>query len=94
MGIEEKPQMVKVNFKLQPKKVLELAEFFWEYKDVFAIHLWYGSIQFKHAFMVFFRVNVGFIISKEGKLPNKIQAILNMHGAHNSLHIQVFNGMA
>jgi hypothetical protein len=44
--------------------------------------------------MVFFRVNVGFIISKEGKLPNKIQAILNMHGAHNSLHIQVFNGMA
>ncbi len=28
--------MVKVNFKLQPKKVLELEELFWKYKDVFA----------------------------------------------------------
>jgi len=28
--------MVKVNIKLQPEKVLELEEFFWEYKDVFA----------------------------------------------------------
>jgi len=28
--------MVKVNIKLQPKNMLELEEFFWEYKDGFA----------------------------------------------------------
>jgi hypothetical protein len=28
--------MVKINFKLQLEKVLELEDFFWKYKEVFA----------------------------------------------------------
>jgi hypothetical protein len=28
--------MLKMNFKIQPEKVLEMEELFWEYKDVFA----------------------------------------------------------
>jgi hypothetical protein len=43
----------------------------------------------KCAFIVFFGMIIGFIISKEGKLrnPNKIQVIVNMLVSHNSLHI-------
>jgi hypothetical protein len=39
----------------------------------------------KCAFMVFLRMILGFIISKEGKLPNpkKIQAIVNMPPPNN-----------
>jgi hypothetical protein len=39
---------------------------------------------------------LGFIVSKEGKLPNpkKIQAIVNMPPPKNPQQIQVFNGMA
>jgi hypothetical protein len=36
LGIEEESQMVKVNFKLQLEKVLELEELIWKYMDVFA----------------------------------------------------------
>jgi primosomal protein N' len=38
---------------------------------------------------------LGFIVSKEGKLPNlkKIHAIINMPPPRNPQHIQVFNGM-
>jgi hypothetical protein len=36
LGIQAKPQMVKVNSNLQPKKVWELEEWLREYKDVFA----------------------------------------------------------
>jgi hypothetical protein len=45
--------------------------------------------------MVLSRMNLGFIISIEGKLPNlkKIQAIVNMPPTKNPQHIQVFNGM-
>jgi hypothetical protein len=48
------------------------------------------------AFIVFFGMIIGFIISKKGKLldPKKIQVIMNMLISHNSLEIQVFNGMA
>ncbi len=50
----------------------------------------------KCAFMVFSRIIFGFIISKEGKLPNpkKIQVIINMPPLKNLQQIQVFNGMA
>ncbi len=50
----------------------------------------------KCAFMVFLGMILGFIISKEGKLPNlkKIQAIVNMPPPKNRQNIQVFNGMA
>ncbi len=50
----------------------------------------------KCAFMVFSRMILGFILCKEGKLPNpkKIQAIVNMPPPKNPQHIQVFNGMA
>jgi hypothetical protein len=46
--------------------------------------------------MVFSNMILGFIISKEGKLPNpkKIQAIINMPPPKNPQQIQVFNGMA
>jgi len=46
--------------------------------------------------MVFSGMILGFIISKEGKLPypNKIQAIVNMPPPKNPQQIQVFNGMA
>ncbi len=39
---------------------------------------------------------MGFIISKEGKLPysKKIQAIVNMPPPKNPQQIQIFNGMA
>jgi hypothetical protein len=39
---------------------------------------------------------LGFIVSKEGKLPNpkKIQAIVNMPPPKNPKQIQIFNGMA
>ncbi len=50
----------------------------------------------KCAFMVFSRMILGFIISKEGKVldPKKIQVIVNMPPPNNPQHIQVFNGMA
>jgi hypothetical protein len=46
--------------------------------------------------MVFLGLILGFIVSKERKLPNpkKIQAIINMPPPKNPQHIQVFNGMA
>ncbi len=46
--------------------------------------------------MVFSRMILGFIISKEGKLPDpkKIQAIINMPPPKNPQNSQVFNGMA
>jgi hypothetical protein len=49
----------------------------------------------KYAFMVFLGMILGFIISKEGKLPylKKIQAIVNMPPPKNPQQIQVFNGM-
>jgi hypothetical protein len=45
--------------------------------------------------MVFLRMILSFIISKEGKLPyqNKIQAIINMPPPKNSQQIYIFNGM-
>jgi hypothetical protein len=47
-------------------------------------------------FMVFLRLILGFIVSKEGKIPNrkKVQAIMNMLIPTNPQQIQVFNGMA
>jgi len=50
----------------------------------------------KCAFMVFSGMILGFIISKEGKLPylKKIQVIVNMPPPKNPQHTQVFNGMA
>ncbi len=50
----------------------------------------------KYAFTVFSRLILGFIVSKEGELPNpkKIQAIVNMPPPKNPQQIQVFNGMA
>ncbi len=46
--------------------------------------------------MVFSRMILGFIISKEGKVldPKKIQVIVNMPPPNNPQQIQVFNGMA
>jgi len=46
--------------------------------------------------MVFLGMILGFIVSKEGKLPNpkKIQAIVNMPPPKNPQQIQIFNGMA
>jgi hypothetical protein len=50
----------------------------------------------KFAFMVFLGMILGFIVSKEGKLPNpkKIQVIINMPPPMNPQQIQVLNGMA
>jgi hypothetical protein len=50
----------------------------------------------KCAFMIFSRMILGFIVSKEGKIPNpkKIQEIINMPPPKNPQQIQVFNGMA
>jgi hypothetical protein len=50
----------------------------------------------KCAFMVFSGMILGFIISKEGQLPDpwKIQVIVNMPPPKNPQQIQVFNGMA
>jgi hypothetical protein len=50
----------------------------------------------KCAFMVYPRMILGFIISKERKLPDpkKIQTIINMPPPRNPQKIQVFNGMA
>jgi hypothetical protein len=50
----------------------------------------------KCAFMVFSGMILGFIVSKEGKLPylKKIQEIVNMPPLKNPQQIQVFNGMA
>jgi hypothetical protein len=50
----------------------------------------------KCAFMLFSGMILGFIISKEGKLPNpnKIQVIVNMAPPKKPQQIQVFNGMA
>jgi len=50
----------------------------------------------KCAFMVFSRMILGFIISKEGKLPypKKIQVIINMRPPKNPQQIQIFNGIA
>jgi hypothetical protein len=47
----------------------------------------------KCAFMVFSRMILGFIVSKEGKLldPKKIHAIVNMPPPKNPQWIQVFN---
>jgi hypothetical protein len=46
--------------------------------------------------MVFSGLVLGFIESKEGKIPNfkKVQAIMNMLVPTNPQQIQVFNGMA
>jgi hypothetical protein len=46
--------------------------------------------------MVFSGMSLGFIVSKEGKLPypKKIQAIANIPPPKNPQQIQVFNGMA
>jgi hypothetical protein len=46
--------------------------------------------------MVFSWMILGYIVSKEGKLPNpkKIQAIIQMPIPTNPQQIQVFNGMA
>jgi hypothetical protein len=46
--------------------------------------------------MVFSRMILGSIISKERKLPNpkKIQIIVNMPPPNNPQQIQIFNGMA
>ncbi len=46
--------------------------------------------------MVFSRMILGFIISKEGKLPDpkKIQVKVNMPPPKYPQYIQVFNGMA
>jgi hypothetical protein len=46
--------------------------------------------------MVFSKMILGFIISKESKLPDpkKIQAIVNMPPPRFLQQIQVFNGMA
>jgi hypothetical protein len=45
--------------------------------------------------MVFSRLILGFIVSKEGKIPNpkKVQTIINMLIPTNPQQIQVFNGM-
>jgi hypothetical protein len=50
----------------------------------------------KCAFMVFFGLILGFIVSKEGKFPDpkNIQTILNMQIPMNPTQIQVLNGMA
>jgi hypothetical protein len=49
----------------------------------------------KCAFMVFSRMILGFIVSKERKLPypKKIQSIVNMPPPKNPQQIQVLNGM-
>jgi hypothetical protein len=46
--------------------------------------------------MVFSRMILGFILSKEGKLldPKKIQEIINIPPPKNPQHIQIFNAMA
>jgi hypothetical protein len=46
--------------------------------------------------MVFFNVILGYIVSKEGKLPNleKIVNIVNMSKLKTPIDIQVFNDMA
>jgi hypothetical protein len=45
--------------------------------------------------MLFLGLNLGFIVCKEGKIPNpkKVHAIVNMPILTNPQHIQVFNGM-
>jgi hypothetical protein len=45
--------------------------------------------------MIFLGMILGFIVSKEGKLPypKRIQAIVNMPPPKNPEQIQVFNGM-
>jgi hypothetical protein len=50
----------------------------------------------KCMFMVFSKVILGYIVSKEGKLlgPKKISAIINMLVPKTPKDIQVFNGMA
>jgi hypothetical protein len=50
----------------------------------------------KCAFIILSGMILGFIVSKEGKLPylKKIQAIINMPPPKNPQQIQVFNGMA
>ncbi len=50
----------------------------------------------KCAFVVFSKLILGFILSKERKIPNpkKVQAIMNMPIFTNPQQIQVFNGMA
>lgn len=72
------------------------------YSDM-EIHLWKFRLCFQNcneynnnldsekcAFMVFFGIILGYIVSKEGKLPNpkKIHAIMNMHVPHNSQQTQ------
>ncbi len=50
----------------------------------------------KCAFMVFLGLILGFIVSKEGKIPHpkKVHAIANMPIATNPQQFQVFNSMA
>jgi hypothetical protein len=46
--------------------------------------------------MVFLGMTLGFIVSKEGKLPNpkKVEAIIKLHVPNNLHNIQVFNNLA
>jgi hypothetical protein len=46
--------------------------------------------------MVFLGMTIGFIVSKEGKLPNpkKVETIVKMHVPNNPHNIQVFNNLA
>jgi hypothetical protein len=50
----------------------------------------------KCAFMIFLGRILGFILSKERKIPNlkKVQATMNVLVPKNPQHIRVFNGMA
>ncbi len=50
----------------------------------------------KCAFMVFSRLILGFIISKEGKIPylKKVEAIANIPTPINPQQIKIFNGMS
>jgi hypothetical protein len=58
--------------------------------------VWLSLNPNKCAFMVFLRMILGFITSKEEKLPDrkKKQVIVNMPPPKNLEQIQVFNGMA
>lgn len=58
--------------------------------------IWFRLNLEKCMFMVFFNVILGYIMSKEGKLPNlkKIVNIINMPKPKTPKDIQVFNDMA
>jgi hypothetical protein len=56
----------------------------------------FSSSAEKCAFMVFLRLILGFIVSKEGKIPypKKVKVIMNMLVPTNPQQIYNFNGMA